>query len=294
MDEEALFKTRLSVDERVFKRCIKRFHTFLKALNSNQPSEECDHLYDLFKIDLLQTEVSLSCLEMTHVALDKDENDCEEDLSLIEEKIKATEKAILISQQVLNKERKASSQKLEYNSIIKKIQEYHSRETLNNLISEAQTSITALESERESQHQCSIATKEKLQQILDNLQDFHGLVTAVENSPAEALLRISTPSIGDKASPAIKIIEDLGSDSVEEIVSDSDSKSRRKSTTKIHKSASRSSSFSSSPKVGEKAEYSSKVTNDLKQNFSNSKRNVPSPSIEEGEWIPRSPKKPKN
>lgn len=293
MDEEALFKTRLSVDERVLKRCIKRFHTFLKALNSNQSSEECDHLYDLFKIDLLQTEVSLSCLEMTHVALEKDENDCEVDLSLIEDKIMATEKAILISQQILNKERKASSQKLEYNSIIKKIQEHHSRESLNNLISDAQTSITALESERESQHQCSIATKEKLQQILDSLQDFHGLVTAVENSPAEALLRISASSNKVKTSPVTKIVDDMGSDSVEEIISDSDSKSRRKTTKKPHKSASRSSSFSSSPKVEEKTEYSSKPTSDLKHNFSNSKRNVPSPSIEEGEWIPRSPKKPK-
>ncbi|KAI0221582.1 hypothetical protein L0F63_001141 [Massospora cicadina] len=279
LDEETLFKNRLAIDERAVKRCLKRFQTFVKAVKSPRSQDNWEQLYDLFKLDLAQTELSLSCQEMVSISLQQEYQSCEDDLEQIDLQLEAIEAAIACSKQVLARERKANAQKIEYNSIIKKIQEYSSRAVLEASIAEAKASIEALEREREIQHKCAMITKTSLQEILDQVQKFQTLVSAIESSPSAAIETFTKASPISSTSTIPEEIHDSSpaSDSDCEIVQ-----------APPHKSSSISIDCSPSDSHDESILREKSQT---ERPASPRKRKMDSPSVEEGEWTPRSPHK---
>ncbi|KAJ9078384.1 hypothetical protein DSO57_1007100 [Entomophthora muscae] len=271
MEEELMFKTRLSFDERTVKRCIKRFQAYLDANKTSHSSADREYLYNLFELDLAQTELSLSCQKMTSIALDQELEACDLDFEQIEKKVRETEDAIAQYQKTLESERSANSQRVEYNTIIKKIQEYNSRAALENSIIEAKTSIATLEQERELQNKCAQAAKADLQVIVDLVQKFQNFVSDVESSPSAALEKYNVVSNAPKPD-AVLIESPLVEGSDCEIAPESIQKS------------SLASPVWSSPTDTIVAPAPDKAS--PPKPASPQKRKLESPTIEEGEWTP--------
>ncbi|KAI9294063.1 hypothetical protein K502DRAFT_331008 [Neoconidiobolus thromboides FSU 785] len=191
MNEETLFKSRLSVDDRIIKRCIKRYQAFVKAIKSKKSKTEINLLYQQFENDLAQAELSLSASEMTMIALEHEEKVIKKDEDIIEKSTKEYEIAILKNEQILKLAKEERLKSKQYDHLKA---ELFSLKPYSKLIKETEIlekEKEAIDAERQTQQKCITIAKHRLNLMLDELVNFDNLVNDIGNNPLITLTKFN-------------------------------------------------------------------------------------------------------
>ncbi|KAJ3090395.1 THO complex subunit 7 [Quaeritorhiza haematococci] len=176
--EDSIIRTRILVDVRPLKKCLRRFHQFTANLAANNIND-AQAVLDQFFTDLAQFEAGMLKFQLVHDMNVREVKHYEDEQFQIEQEIQEAKADIENLKLELEEAQRQRRNKMEYDSMAKTINKYPTRQQSQINITQLNVDITRLEAEKRS-HAAALELRRK--QFLTVMEALHTMQDIISDA----------------------------------------------------------------------------------------------------------------
>ncbi|KAI8581321.1 hypothetical protein K450DRAFT_232490 [Umbelopsis ramanniana AG] len=184
MDDEAIIRNRLAVEERPFKSLVLRYKAWTNSINSDT-RENIEHGYEAILIQIAQYELAMKQHQLMHQMNEREVRNYQNEVSRIATEIEDTQSHISKLKQDLERANEIRNNKLEYDRIAHDILQLEDRDTYNKNILQMRADIDLLKEEKAKQSAVFKNRKEQFSNLLAVVKELQTSITNERESTNE-------------------------------------------------------------------------------------------------------------